>query len=96
MPALNHLNIDVLNVLLLFFLFFSSRPNVLDDMEMFVESELILLTLQASGALSLAHQVQNELVGWLGGWRGDMPYYAVDYPLLSTATVKLLSPLLWG
>ncbi len=30
----------------------------------YVESELILLTLQASGALNLADRVQNELVGW--------------------------------
>lgn len=42
--------------------------------------------------------VQNELVGWSVGGRGGagVPHYAVDYPLLSTATVKLLSPLLWG
>lgn len=43
----------------------------------------------------------NWLVGLVGGrgcarvcWR--CPHYAVDYPLLSTATVTLLSPLLWG
>lgn len=34
-------------------------------------------------------------MNWLVGW-GLMPYYAMDYPLLSTANVKLLSPLLWG
>lgn len=39
----------------------------------------------------------NWLVGLLGGVGGaGVPHYAVDYPLLSTATVKLLSPLLWG
>ena len=38
----------------------------------------------------------NWLVGLLGGGCAGAPHYAVDYPLLSTATVKLLSPLLWG
>lgn len=39
----------------------------------------------------------NWLVG--GGvveGAAGVPHYAVDYPLLSSATVKLLSPLLWG
>lgn len=84
---------------LLMFVCFRSRIEAADMMWRCLESELILRSDQA--AVDLADRVQNELVGWWrrGVGRGEgagVPHYAADYPLLSTATVKLLSPLLWG